>query len=170
VKLIVVIFLLACSAWAGHEWTDRSWAQRWAERGAAEATARAEAVDIAIATHTARVNQLETVTNDTKIALAEADLARRNAADAADSLRDTLDDYVRRASRNTGTTTAERAAAATDITVLADVLRRADRRAGELAAIADQRYIAGLDCQRRYEVISASSVNSIPVAPGIDER
>lgn len=119
-------------------------------------------MDIAVATHTARIKQLEAATNETKIALAKTELARRSADDAAVGLRDTIENYVRRAGNRSGVTTAERAAAATDITVLADVLRRADRRAGELADIADRRYIAGLECQRRYDIINSSSVTGSP--------
>lgn len=37
------------------------------------------------------------------------------------------------------------------IGVLADVLGRADARAGELADLADRRYIAGLACEREYD-------------------
>lgn len=153
-RLIAAISLLVFSAWCGHAWTDRGWSQRWAERDAAEATARTEAVNKAIATHAARVKQLENVNDETKKLLAGEIIARRNADDASGRLQQRIEDILRRARNRSGTTTAERAAAATDITVLADVLRRADRRAGELAEIADRGRVAGLECQRRYEIMS----------------
>lgn len=150
-KLIVVIFLLVCSAWAGHEWSDRAWQSKWSGRDAIEATARSYAVEEAVKQHNERRIELERITNETKQLLADEIIAKRAADDAADGLRQSLENFMQRARNNTGTTTAERAAAATNITVLANVLGRADRRAGELAEIAGQRYIAGLDCQKRYE-------------------
>jgi F0F1-type ATP synthase epsilon subunit len=39
-------------------------------------------------------------------------------------------------------------------TVLADLRQRADQRAGELAAVADASRIAGLACERAYDVLS----------------
>lgn len=150
-KLIGVIFLLACSAWAGHEWSDREWQAKWSSRDATEAKARSDAVEAAVKKHNERRIELERITNETKQLLADEIVAKRNAVDAADGLRQSLENFMRRAGNNTGTTTAERAAAATNITVLANVLGRADRRAGELAEIAGQRYVAGLDCQKRYE-------------------
>jgi peptidoglycan hydrolase CwlO-like protein len=46
-------------------------------------------------------------------------------------------------------------------TVLADLRQRADQRAGELAAIADSRRIAGLTCERAYDAL-AGKINSGP--------
>ena len=43
------------------------------------------------------------------------------------------------------------ASAGDPIGVLADVLGRADARAGELADLADQRYLAGRACEREYD-------------------
>lgn len=152
VKLIVVISLLACSAWIGHEWSDRSWQVKWSNRDTAEATALADAVEAAVKQRNERINELEKANNDTKQRLTDEILAKRTADNAANSLQQRIQDILRRAGNNTGTTTAERAAAATDITVLAHMLGRLDRAAGELAEVAGQRYIAGLDCQRRYDI------------------
>ncbi|WP_233095655.1 DUF2514 family protein [Dickeya solani] len=38
--------------------------------------------------------------------------------------------------------------------LLADVLQRADKRAGELAAYADRARLAGLTCERAYSAIT----------------
>lgn len=153
-RFIAAVSLLALTAFGGYKYADNQWRADWALRDADEATARIEAVDNAVTTHKKRIEELEAATNETKIALAKTELAKRAADSAADSLRDTLENYVRRAGNRDTSTTAERAAAATDITVLADVLRRADRRAGELAEIADRQRVAGLECERRYKIMS----------------
>lgn len=153
-KLIVAISLLAFSAFGGYKYADNQWRADWALRDATEATARADAVDIAVATHKKRIAELEKANNETKQRLTDEILAKRAADDAADGLRQSLENYVQRSRNNTGTTTAERAAAATNITVLAQLLGRFDRTAEDFAKVAGERYIAGLDCQQRYKIMS----------------
>lgn len=86
-----------------------------------------------------------------ELARARAD-AERNRADA-DGLREQNAAAARRWSDTLGhsPTGAECAAAGDAIGVLADVLGRADRRAGVLAAYADAARTAGLKCERDYD-------------------
>jgi hypothetical protein len=96
-------------------------------------------------------NQLE---QDKQLALAR-DGARRNAADA-DRLRTQSADAARRwrdATRDSADSSVCQAAGAA-IVVQADVLSRADRRAGELAAFADTSRAAGLKCQADYQALT----------------
>jgi uncharacterized phage infection (PIP) family protein YhgE len=153
VKLIVGIFLLACSAWAGHEWSDNKWQTKWSNAEAEASKAQSELIAEAVKKHNDRAIELEKVNNDLKKQFAELEVSRRTAELASSGLSESISNSVRRSSacNNPAATTAERAAAATNITVLADVLRRADRRAGDLAQIADRSRIAGLGCQVAYE-------------------
>jgi hypothetical protein len=70
-------------------------------------------------------------------------------ADAADRLRQRLADHVRRAQAATGS-----APAADACVVHAELLRRADERLRQLAAIADERGTAGEACVRAYESLT----------------
>jgi hypothetical protein len=91
---------------------------------------------------------------DLQLAAARADAGREHAS--ADRLRE----------QNAGATRAWRdalgdsaaggqcAAAGDAIEVLADVLGRADRRAGELASYADAARIAGLKCEADYDTLT----------------
>ncbi|WP_080432113.1 DUF2514 family protein [Burkholderia ubonensis] len=84
---------------------------------------------------------------------ARADAAA--AASAADGLRKQVAALVAGARHPAATTGGAPAGDALDL--LADVLGRVDARAGELARIADERGIAGQQCQRDYEALTAES-------------
>lgn len=64
---------------------------------------------------------------------------------------------VRRAGATGGSTTA-----GAPLDLLADVFGRADERAGELARIADERGIAGRQCERSYDALSSDTQTNLP--------
>ncbi|WP_322073314.1 DUF2514 family protein [Burkholderia cepacia] len=84
-------------------------------------------------------------------ALADAFAARA----AAGSLQQRVDQLVAAARHPAITTGSPAADDALDL--LADVLGRADQRAGELAKIADDRGIAGQQCERDYDALTAAA-------------
>lgn len=132
--------------------SDHDWSRKWADAEQQAAQAQLKAVDVAVVEYRRRVTELEKVNDETKQQLADAFVAARNADAESDRLQHALDDYLRRSSAKhcTASTTSERAAAATDQLVLAELFRRADKRAGELAAIADDSRIRGLACEAAY--------------------
>ncbi len=81
---------------------------------------------------------------------ARADAA--TAASAADGLRKQVAALVSRAGHSAPA--AGSAPADDPIGVLADVLERADQRAGELAEYADRARIAGQQCERSYDALT----------------
>lgn len=83
----------------------------------------------------------------------DRDRARAAGRVASERLRDAATAAAARArAQCAAATTADlRAATGDPIGVLADVLGRADARAGELADLADRRYIAGRACEREYD-------------------
>ncbi|MCA8239842.1 DUF2514 family protein [Burkholderia sp. AU32262] len=83
-------------------------------------------------------------------ALADAFAARA----AAGSLQQRVDQLV--ASARHPTTAAGSPATGDALDLLADVLGRADERAGELAAYADAARIAGQQCERDYDALTLS--------------
>ncbi|RQT53827.1 DUF2514 family protein [Burkholderia cepacia] len=64
---------------------------------------------------------------------------------------------VRRAGAIGGSTTAS-----DPLDLLADVFSRADERAGELARIADERGIAGRQCERSYDALIGDAQTNLP--------
>jgi hypothetical protein len=85
----------------------------------------------------------------------DLDRARARAAVESGRLRDAAATAVERARAQCAdsTSAAVRETASDAIGVLADVLGRADERAGLLADLADRRYLAGRACEREYETL-----------------
>ena len=158
VKLIAAGVIVALSFGAGFKLADSQWTTKWANAERDAAQAQVQAVAEAVATYRSRVTELEKVNDETKQQLADAFVAARNADAESDRLQHALDDYLRRSSAKhcAASTTSERAAAATDRLVLAELFRRADKRAGELAAIADDSRIRGLACEAAYNAALSS--------------
>jgi hypothetical protein len=89
--------------------------------------------------------------HETRQAIAAANADRDRAAAVAGQLRSRL---AALAPQGAGSApVGQRAAAADPIGVLADVLSRADERAGVLAAHADAARIAGAQCERDYDAL-----------------
>lgn len=155
VKVAAVAFALVLAFMFGYKVADNSWTTKWADAERDAAQAQVKAVAEAVGAYRSRVTELERVNDETKQQLADAFVAARNADAESDRLQHALDDYLRRSSAKHCPTsaTSERAAAATDQLVLAELFRRVDKRAGELAAIADDSRIRGLACEAAYEKI-----------------
>lgn len=137
---------------------DTEWQSAWNDRDARDAKARAAneaaertkeqsrqlSINKAIQNGQQRIDE----------AIADVDAARS----AADSMRGAIDDLAARLSaseaRGYSCTAATSKAAARAAMVLADVLKRADQRAGELAEIADQARARGVTCEQAYDGLS----------------
>jgi hypothetical protein len=134
---------------AAHATSRSSYAEQVATahqtRSAEEAKRRATEQDLQNANeaHATEVAALRT----------NLDTDRAAAGVAAVRLRDTARATAQRAGAQcAAASTAElRQTASAGLDVLADVLSRIDERAGELAAIADDRHLAGRACERAYD-------------------
>lgn len=133
---------------------------------------RAAAVDQVKASDRARTEEQRRIAAQTEIANAakqEAEQARADAraADAvAGQLRQRVAELVA-ASRAGNPAAASGSEAAGDpLGVLADVLSRADRRAGILAEYADTARIAGQACERSYDSLMQRAVKDVPLGVG----
>lgn len=97
----------------------------------------------------------EIVQNDTaaQTALAAADAGRARAVDARNRLQRDLADYLtqHRAAAHSRAAAGQCAPDTAPTDLLADLQRRADDRAGELAHVADTARTRGLACERAYD-------------------
>lgn len=131
---------------------DLEWSAKWNEQAAELATARAATVVAAREAEQRRQADIERVRQDAEqqIATAERDAAVADAA--AVGLREQASRLALRASqcaRHSGTAQSGDAAGQPAV-VLADLLSRADARAGDLARAYDRARASGLACQRAY--------------------
>jgi hypothetical protein len=139
--------------------TDTTWQARWSARDTLDATARAENESSARAREQAYQLSINKVVQDGQrtidqlTAAAAAERASRNGVQLeADKL------AARLAASQAGghsCTAATSAAATSAIMVFADVLKRADERAGDLAGYAQDSHARGVTCQQAYGALSS---------------
>lgn len=137
---------------AGAYLADNHWQAKWDQAEKHAADNQLLAVNSAVETYKNKLKKLEEIEHETRLALSNALLDAASANTANNSLQQQLTTYVRSASEraNNAATTAERAAVATDFVVLTELFNRANRRAEELAKVADENRIRGLACESSY--------------------
>ena len=138
----------------GQSVTNEEWQAKWNARDALDADAKSLNESTERAKEQARQQTINKVIQDGQKVI---DQAFADAADSRDdrSLRDAADATAGRvaASQAGGhsCTAAASQAATRAVMVFADVLKRADQRAGDLAADADQSRGRGVTCERAYD-------------------
>lgn len=157
---IAVLLLVAAALFGAYHFggsvADERWQARWNKRDSDDNAARASAEIAARATEQARQNQLNKAVQDgqRKIDQATADAAAaRSASDGLQLAVDDLAGRLKRASSSNSCTAATSAAATSAAMVFADVLKRADDRAGKLAEAADQSRARGVTCEAAYDAL-----------------
>lgn len=152
---VVVIVAIASVGWRnGAQQANAAWQSKWDQHLASDATGTAEAQAEQRAIEAMRQQSINKVTQDAQQAIDRANADAADANSAADGLRDAADRYVDSQGRLASCTTAASQAATAHARLLADVLKRADERAGRLAAVADQAYLRGLSCEQAYDALS----------------
>lgn len=152
-KRLAVVLVVAAVGFGGG-WLVNGWrmSSTYNAEKAQAAEKHAEAVEQARAEERRRVLVVQEVADAAQTQLDQAQADAGRARDAAERLRQRVAQLVA-AARNP---TAPRPGQAADdpIGVLADVLGRADQRAGVLAEYADRARIAGHACERAYDALT----------------
>jgi Fe-S cluster assembly scaffold protein SufB len=151
-KAAIAIVAVLGAGYAGHLVTHNHWSAKWAERDAADALQLAQAQAIARQTEKQWRDKQEAINNEYQKLRTEKATADRKLDDAGERLRIAVQS---RTSRTTeyASPVAERAAAATDRLLLAELFRSADERAGALAKLVGESRLAGLQCQAEYNAL-----------------
>ena len=154
------LLLLLASYWGaykhGRTTMDAEWQSRWAARDAGDKQAWALAEAAERTKEQAHQQQMNKAILDGQKIIDRA-VADAAAARADLSLRDEADRAANRITSSAGghsCTAAASAAASRVALVLADVLKRADERAGDLATDADQSRGRGATCEQAYTALT----------------
>lgn len=138
----------------GESEANQSWQLRWETQATELAMKQYDAIAKARAEDTRRINQLEEIVHEYDEQIKNVSAA----AVAADVVAGRMHEQASKlASRGSAcphsATTTDRSAAgrATDTIVLAELFKRSDAVAGELAAAYDRARAAGLACERAYD-------------------
>lgn len=168
---LAALLLVGLEAWAlfsayghGKAVKDGEWQARWAVRDAGDKQAWGLAEAEERDKEQTRQNSINKAVQDGQRTIDEA-VADAAAARADLSLRDQADRTASRTASQVGSnscTAATSAAASRAVLVLADVLKRVDKRAEDLAATADQRGARGVTCEQAYDGIAKGSISSAP--------
>ncbi|RQM76209.1 DUF2514 domain-containing protein [Aeromonas jandaei] len=137
---------------AGTTAKDLEWSAKWDKQAAELATVRADAELAAREAEQRRQADIEKVRQDAEKQIANAERDAVAADAVAVGLREQAGRLAERASQcasHSGSAQSGDAAGQSAV-VLADLLGRADARAGELAKAYDRARAAGLACQRAY--------------------
>lgn len=144
----------------GVDTSDAKWQTKWAAQVQKTTREKAEAEAIARVEEQRRQIAINEVINRAQDELNNARADALTADVAATSLREHIERLGKAANTSAcdTSTTKRGASASTPNALLADVLKRADDRAGQLAEYADRARAAGLACQRAYQSLTSTKV------------